>query len=106
VSFNNSLPADWLIATPKGSFGSYTDLEMALGDETATNDFKLKEKVPDEEPDSHHPALPTISSVTSPGQAPLILHEGHSRAIYEQIYRVIVSATRIVDIITMGLPQR
>jgi hypothetical protein len=101
VSFNNVFLEDWLLATPKGAFGNYADLEMGIRDPNATNDFKLKAYVAGEPVDPIHPAVSLASSVTQPGGTPLTLHAGHSRALFEQMYGVMISANKIVDIISM-----
>ncbi|UKZ50503.1 hypothetical protein TrVGV298_004766 [Trichoderma virens] len=101
VSYNNSLTPDWVITTPNHPFASYSDFEMPIADTVEHNGFFLKPFVSGEPIDPRHPAVDIASSVQSPGNSPLKLHAGHSRRIYEEMYNMITSGTKFVDIMSM-----
>ncbi|KAK5454973.1 hypothetical protein LTS15_005693 [Exophiala xenobiotica] len=101
VSFNNTLPPDWLVSTPNHPFIPYVNFEQRVLDPNATNDFKLKAQSAGDPVDPKHPAVPLNSSITAPGGSPLVLKAGHSYQIYEKIYKVITSAEKFVDFMTL-----
>ncbi len=98
-SFNNILPDDWLIATPENAFGRYSDFEMSIP-QAGANDFSLK-PCDGSAPDPRHPCVSLISSVNAPGGTPLRLHAGHSRRIYEEMYKLIISGNNFIDILSL-----
>jgi hypothetical protein len=98
-SFNNTLPADWLIFTPEHCFDPYSTFEMRIP-EAGANDFNLK-PCDGTSPDPTHPCVSLASSVNVPGGSPLKLHAGHSRRIYEEMYNHIISGRRIIDIASL-----
>jgi hypothetical protein len=100
LSFDNTMASDWLIITPNSPCEPYSEFQMAIRDDAA-NDFHLKPHQPREPIDPTHPAVELESSVTYPGGPRLNLHAGHSRQIYEEMYKIITTATRCVDIMSL-----
>lgn len=98
-SFNNVLGPGWLISTPESAFEPYSDFEMPVL-QSGANDFNLA-PCSGISPDARHPCVPLASSVKAPGLAPLILHAGHSRSIYEEMYKVMISGNTVVDIMSL-----
>ncbi|KAI5212483.1 hypothetical protein E4T38_00576 [Aureobasidium subglaciale] len=98
-SFDNALPADWLIITPEHCFDPYSTFEMRIPADGA-NDFNLK-SCDGSSPDPTHPCVSLASSVSVPGGTPLKLHAGHSRRIYEEMYNHIISGRHFIDIASL-----
>jgi phosphatidylserine/phosphatidylglycerophosphate/cardiolipin synthase-like enzyme len=97
-SFNNVLEADWLIATPENGFANYSEIPKRV---TATdNDFGLAAcSVASSDPVS--PCVQLDSSVNAPGGTKKWLRAGHSKSIYEEMYKLIISGREIIDITSL-----
>lgn len=99
-SFDNALPQDWLLSTPDNKFGRYQDFKFPVYD-TGANDFNLQTCDPTVSNDPNHPCVQLDSSVDRPGGVPGHYHAGHSCNIYEEMYRLIISADGFVDITSL-----
>lgn len=97
-SFDNVFAPDWLIATPENAFGDYATFEMPIAAPGA-NDFGLQACTGGTDP--LHPCVTLASSVKTPGGTPQSFHAGHSRQLYEEMYKLITSATAFVDIASL-----
>ncbi|WPC43925.1 phospholipase D-like domain-containing protein [Clostridium sp. JS66] len=94
-AYDNILEKDWLFATPTNCFGKkYTEFPMRVeGDDP---DFGLKQcsDLPE--------AVALQSSIKTPGGHAKRFMPGHSYNFFEEIYKLIISAEKFVDITTLS----
>jgi len=100
-SENNTVPSNWLYATPTKVWGlPYTQFKQAVpGDST---DFNLQACTTSAGPTQQCQIV--SASVTDPEQTPAHLLVGQSYEIYDSIYEVMTSARVLLDITTLTIP--
>lgn len=97
---NNTLPRDWLLATPFNALGTrYDELKEAV-----PGDYPLFGLSSGNATRPHEQSVPVQATVTRPGATPAQLLEGHSYKLYDEIYSIITGATVFVDLTTLTLP--
>ncbi len=100
-SEDNDLAEDWLLVTPTSVWGKkYEDFKMAV--EGDYPDFKLKSCTSDSS--GNHLCASVQSTVKAPGGTPQKLMVGHSYRMYEELYKAMISAEKIIDFTTLTPP--
>lgn len=99
----------WLLQTPPGAyFGQgYAALPLpaVCSGAGCVADFGLRACATQAECSQGGLCTEVAATVTAPGQAPRKLCTGHSDAIYDEVYRVITSAERVVDVTSLLPPD-
>jgi phosphatidylserine/phosphatidylglycerophosphate/cardiolipin synthase-like enzyme len=99
-SANNQLAADWLIATPTSVWGlTYSEFKQAVA---GSGPLALETCTVANGPTQLCQAMD--ASMTAPGQTPQKLLIGHSDAIVDAMYDVMISANVLLDITTLSPP--
>jgi phosphatidylserine/phosphatidylglycerophosphate/cardiolipin synthase-like enzyme len=97
---NNTLAADWLLATPFDALGSpYDGFKQAVA-----GDYPLFQLSSGNATQPNQQSVPIQATVTRPGGAPAKLLEGHSYRLYEEMYAVMIGANAFLDITTLAPP--
>lgn len=100
-STNNSFDQDWLLATPTNVWNmEYTDFKQEVSG-TAT-DYKLQPCTVDAQGGQ---CIALESTRKQPSDVAQKLLVGHSYKIYEEIYKLIISADKFLDITTLTIPR-
>jgi len=100
-SADNQLPANWLLATPTNVWGlTYSQFKQAVP--AATGPLGLATCTVANGPTQL--CQPMDASMTAPGQTPQKLLVGHSDAIVDALYDVMISANVLLDVTTLSPP--
>jgi phosphatidylserine/phosphatidylglycerophosphate/cardiolipin synthase-like enzyme len=109
VSGENLLDGDWLIQSPpEAHFGKgYANLDVptACSGAGCATDFALLRCQSQTDCVSGGRCVEVAATVTAPAQSPQKLCVGHSDHVYDEMYRVMVSAQKQVDVASLLPPD-
>ena len=104
----NSLADDWLIQSPASSWGQlYAQLPVptACSGAGCNADFGLRACTTQADCTLGGTCTEVAATMTTPGATPGKLCVGHSDSVYDQMYKVMVSAQRYVDVTSLLPPD-
>lgn len=109
VSSDNLLSGDWLIQSPPASHWGrpYAELSLptACSGAGCDPDFVLLRCQAQSDCVNGGQCTEVAATVTTPGQSPRKLCVGHSDFVYDEMYRVVASAERQVDVASLLPPD-
>lgn len=108
VSHDNRLEGDWLVQTPVEALWGAPVSDLLVPARCTSDcdaDFERKRCETNADCGDQGECRAVSATVTTPGQAPRKLCVGHSDALYEQVYELMIRGERYVDVTSLTKPD-
>lgn len=108
VSHDNRLAGDWILKTPVQPMFGHAVAELVVPAACTSNcdpDFQLQRCAAQSDCTGGGTCKPVAATVRTPGGAPTSLCVGHSDALIDEMYRVMASGEKFVDVTSLLPPD-